>query len=340
MGFLQYLSESVNGNMDADEFVQEVKDKGLYGYNVMRHFNERELKTIICDDEYFNSRMKTSNDPSDKLEEAAEVPKWSLIHRLGLKKDEDNGSSGNHSTSSTPDKPTEETDKPKPLTFADRMKAEQERRNKEREERLAREAQIRDEKAKKAEEESKEDKPETTFNGVSSSYMSAKDLKASDKVNDDADKKLTGAMYARRRASTSVDSDGYKRVNNASSISDEKSRERLKKEMDKKFPAKEEPKEDEKKPAQEQPKHSSSRSEYSKRTLLAIADRMDFDVYAKFKKANGDIRTGNFRIGKSESQITQKQNTIICQDLDLSKEEKKVVWRTIPLDRLIEIKPI
>lgn len=66
---------------------------------------------------------------------------------------------------------------------------------------------------------------------------------------------------------------------------------------------------------------------------------MDFTVFCKFRKLNGQLRTGNFKIGKTESQVTQKQNTIIVQDLDLSKQENKVVWRTINLDKIIQIVP-
>lgn len=367
MSFTTYLNEAAeDSEIELDAFVEKIKKNGLYGYDVFKHIKEDELKKILDDDNYFESKMKASDDKDAKLEEMVLRPKdenseeeeepkkpfntqqkkLSLAVRLGLKKEnpddkeesEENNkkapnvlSTGGSSLSKQPEKET-------PLSFADRMRADIERRRAEREERLAKEKEIRDARAKEAEDEAKERQAPLSFNGKDMTDQSDKDAKVNDKTNDELDKKLTNHMFKRTRASTEADDDGYKRVRNLGSISDKAAADKLQKAMDKKFPK---PNEDGyvKDTQTKQLVKKRTNTEYSKRTLLAIADRMDFTVFCKFRKLNGQLRTGNFQIGKTESQVTQKQNTIIVQDLDLSKQENKVVWRTINLDKIIQIVP-
>lgn len=364
MAFDTYLTESIeseeNDEINLEDFIKKIKSKGLYGYNVFKHISEDELKKILDDDEYFANKAKSGGKepitemvlpPKKEGEEKSEESeddkpqqsKLSLAVRLGLKKEasqnqnQDNdkpqqhvfGKDNNNNNSSSSSNSTTQ-EKPKPLSFADRMRAENERRQAERAEQQKRDQEIRDQKMKQAEEEAH--KVDVTFNNKSLSNQNNDDSKLVDKTNDNLDKQLTNSMFKKKQAAkVSSDENGYKKVDNLSQVDDKDSNDKLKKEMDSKFP-----KEDENKKLgnSSQPVKKQTNTEYSKRTLLAIADRMDFDVYCKFKKANGQIRTGNFRIGKSDAQITQKQNTIIVRDLDLDD------WRTIPLDRVISIVPI
>ncbi len=353
MSFCDYLNESTEANheLSLDEFIEKLKKEGLYGHDVLKNISEEDLRKILADDEYFKKMKSEEGDKKDLSEmvirpnkapiqsDIKDGPKQtnlSLAVRLGLKRQED--------STKEVDAPLDnknEVPKETPKSFSDRLKDEYEQRKKERLEKEETEKAIRDERLKRAEEESKEDKPEPTFSNAGMKSQNDKDDKTEDKTNDDFDKKLTAAMFRRSRANTKVDDNGYKKVTNLGSINDKAAADKLNKEMDSKFP-KEDPEVDSKKTIGNSnvPVKKMTNTEYSKRTLLAIADRMDFDVYAKFRKANGTIRTGNFKIGKTTSQITQKTDTIIVQDLDLSKEEKKVVWRTIPLERIINIKPI
>lgn len=339
MSFLKYLSESTQQEkIDLDEFIKKIKSKGLYGYDVFKHIDESELRKILDDDEYFN-KMKSSSQantisemvlpPNKQNPQDKEVTqdKLSLAVKLGLTKSKPN-------TQNPPVKPG--NNKPlnvlanpeKPVTaqsFADRMKAEYEKRKAEREEQEAKRREIADQRLALADKERERNQAEPVFANTSMDYKRNNDKKYTDKQNDELDKKLTNAMFAAKRANKKTDSAGYSKVTNSAKVSDKSAEEKLSKAYDKKYNS-------------SVPKRTSN--EYSKRTLLAIADRMDFDVYCKFRKADSEIRTGNFRIGKTESQITQKQDTIIVQDLDLSAKEKKVVWRTIPLERIIEIKPL
>ena len=354
MVFSTYLTESIesdeNAEIDLDDFIKKIKSKGLYGYNVFKHITEDELKKIIADDNYFIKKEKGKSKPlaemvlppkkedEEKADDAEDTKlqqnKLSLAVRLGLKKEAQQNQTTDNDKPHIFGKPDNTSDnkqqeKPKPLSFADRMRAENERRQAERAEQQKRDQAIRDQKLKQAEEEAH--KVDVTFNNKSLSNQNTYDSKLVDKTNDNLDKQLTNAMFKKKIAKVSSDENGYKKVDNASEVDDKEANNNLKKEMDDKFPEEDKNK---KLGNSDQPVKKLTNTEYSKRTLLAIADRMDFDVYCKFKKANGQIRTGNFRIGKSDAQVTQKQNTIIVRDLDLDD------WRTIPLDRIIQIKPI
>lgn len=364
MSFNNYLFESEssegNKNISLEDFIKSIKDKGLFGYKIFDHISEEELKKIISDDSYFK-KMKNGNSNLDnkdsKLDEMVINPNnssntpgdtqnnsndninkqsnLSLAVKLGLKKESpDNNSKPlgpiqNNSTQNDSD-----SNKVTPQSFADRMKAENERRQQEREERIKRENDIRNElKAKlDAEREERENQhnAEPTFNNKSMDDQHKTDNKNVDNINDKLDKNLNQAMYARKRANVVTDKDGYKKVTNKN-LDDKKSSDNLKKENDK----------------QEKDQNSNinntkkmSHNEYSKRTLLAISDRMDFSVYCKYRKLNGQIRTGEFKIGKTDQQITNKNDTIIVIDLGLTTDPKKPAWRTINLDKIIEIKPL
>lgn len=376
MSFAEYLVESTDETeVDLDEFVDKIKKNGLYGYDVFKHIKEDELRKILDDDEYFDSKMKKSDDGKDlqemvirpgsqnqdkenKKEFNPKEKKLSLAMRLGLKKDdsEDEDQENNNKQASTlsgsnalsnkaRQNDQESEEKETPQSFADRMRADIERRRQEREERIAKEKEVRDTRAKEAEDEAKQRMAPLSFNGKDMSNQEEKDDKTEDKRNDDLDKELTNHMFKRTRTSTSTDEKGYKKVRNIGNLGDVQASKNLQKAMDKKFPKEEQEKDDaENKEYQKdghvtKPVRKKTNTEYSKRTLLAIADRMDFTVFCKFRKLDGSVRTGNFQIGKTESQVTQKQNTIICVDLDLSKQENKTVWRTINLDRIIQIIP-
>lgn len=361
MIFADYLNESSTEEMTVDEFIEKIKKDGLFGHDIFKNISEEELRKVLEDDAYF-SKIKSEVDkketisemvirpgqktPQEEMKEAPQQNKLSLAVRLGLKKEdpEEKKSSSSplqsNSASSSQNSSTEQQ-KETPQSFSDRLKAEYERRKQEQTDKAEAEKQIRDERLKRAEEETKK-REEVTFQNTPMSKQAETDDKTEDNINDKNDKALTGSMFKRSRANTVV-SDGYKKVTNVSSISDKAKEELLQKEMDKKFPSADkevDPKKTIGNSSVPIPAKRQTNTEYSKRTLLAVADRMDFDVYCKFRKLNGSIRTGNFRIGKTESQITSKTDTIICQDLDLSKQEKKVVWRTINLNQIIKISPL
>lgn len=351
MYFDNYLTESIESDdsneINLEDFIKKIKSKGLYGYNIFKHISEEELKKILEDDEYFTKKekgkeaklsemvippKKEADEESDK--EQPQQNKLSLAVRLGLKKETQNQTQDNDKSSDhvfgKPNTTASVSEKPKPLSFADRMKAENERRQAERAEQQKRDQEIRDQKLKQAEDEG--NKVNVTFADKSMDDQKQQDNKTIDTTNDKLDKQLTNSMFKKKPAAKiSTDNNGYKKVDNIAQVDDKNSNNNLKKEMDDKFPEEDKNK---KLGNSDQPVKRQTSTEYSKRTLLAIADRMDFDVYCKFKKANGQVRTGNFRIGKTDAQVTQKQDTIIVRDLDLDD------WRTIPLNRIISIKPI
>ena len=355
MYFDNYLTEAIdseeNNEIELEDFIKKIKSKGLYGYNVFKHITEDELKKILEDDEYFTKKEKgkaaklaemtlppkKEEEESEDTKEEPKQNKLSLAVRLGLKKENPNLDNdkpekhifGKPNSDSSVSSSSNTQEKPKPLSFADRMRAENERRQAERAEQQKRDHEIRDQKLKQAEDEG--NKVNVTFADKSMDDQKQQDNKNVDSTNDKLDKQLTNSMFKKQKAETSSDNNGYKKVDNLSQVDDKDSNNNLKKEMDDKFPEEDKNK---KLGNSNQVVKKQTNTEYSKRTLLAIADRMDFDVYCKFKKANGQVRTGNFRIGKTDAQITQKQNTIIVRDLDLDD------WRTIPLDRIISIKPI
>ena len=357
MSFINYLvegDEAGSTEIDLDEYIKTIKSKGLYGYNIFKHISEDELKKILADDNYFNksknndkkideSEVKSNEEDTDSDNKSPVENKLSMAVKLGLKKEMPNKDNdkpvphvfGNSSSSSSS---PEKAESPKPLSFADRMRAENERRNQERIDRSKREQEMRDQKTRDLEQNNAEnEKPPITFGNKEMVKQNSDDSKRNDKINDTNDKNLTSHMFKRDKAIVSTDNAGYKKVDNLGSIDDKESNQNLKKEVDDKFPSN--------KVSTNTTTQIVSRqtnSEYSKRTLLAIADRMDFDVFCKFKKANGQIRTGNFRIGKSDSQTTPKKDTIIVTDLDLLKStnDQNKSWRTIPLDRIISIVPI
>ena len=66
MSFADYLIESTDTTeIGLDEFVDKIKKNGLYGYDVFKHIKEDELRKILDDDEYFDSKMKKSDDGKD-----------------------------------------------------------------------------------------------------------------------------------------------------------------------------------------------------------------------------------------------------------------------------------
>lgn len=349
MTFDNYLAESAETEeIDVDDFIKQIKSKGLFGYNVFKHITEEELRKIISDDEYFKKEKKTDKKELSEMtlppkketenQENQEEPtqtKLSLAVRLGLKK-EIQKTTDNDKTN-TPDKEhifgKKDTPQKLPvLSFADRMRAEAERRNQDRIMQQKKDQELRDQKLKQSENEATTFENPTFANKTMDSQKQV-DNKSMDKKNDDIDKQLTNAMFKKETVKVS-DNNGYKKVDNLSQVDDKESNSNLKKEMDDKFPGKDKESENSDKTVSKQ-----TNVEYSKRTLLAISDRMDFDVYAKFRKADGQIRTGNFRIGNSDAQVTEKQTSITVIDNDLTTDPKKPAWRTIPLTRLIEIKP-
>lgn len=364
MNFSVYLCESKDEQISVDDFIESIKEKGLYGYDVLKHFSEEELRSKITDDGYFKSIDQSSDKkdddkieemvlrgkPSDTATDEKDLPKateLSLAVRLGLKKqfskEQANPTEPKLNTKFTFDKKEEPK---KPETFADKMREFAEQKRKEQAERQQKDKELRDQRAKEAEESSKkEDTPDLTFNGKSQVKQKAEDQKDVDKKLADIEKELEKEMFRKTRASTKVDSDGYKSVSNLSRISDAAAEKKLSKEMDKKFPSQEvlakKKLGNSNQSIASKEAHVMARNDYSKRTLCALADKLkNFDVYCKYRKLNGDIRTGNFRIGETKSQVTKKESTIIVQDLDLSKKENKVVWRTINLFKILEIKPL
>lgn len=363
MSFASYLQESTSEELTVDEFLAKIKKHGLFGYNVFKNIKEDELRKILSDDEYFEKTMKKSGldskevkddlnemvlPPNQKRDDQEEKPqpqqnKLSLAVRMGLKQDPNKDTEENDNTQhkfgqQVNPKKDDVEEKPSQQSFADRMRAEFERR---RQEQIEKAAKVKEEQdAKKAELEANKDQTAApTFNGKSMADQSVQDTKENDKINDTLDKKLTNAMFKKTRAVTKTDDNGYKKVTNLPRTNDRDAEDRLKQELDKRKAA-EEKKSIAKLGNSDTPVKKMTNNEYSKRTLMAIADRMKFDVYCKFRKLNGQIRTGNFQIGKTDQQITQKQNTIIVIDLNLTKQENKTIFRTINLDKIIEIKPI
>ena len=339
------------------------------------YFNKTEQKT----DQYADDEVKDDDKPDKKLSEMVirnngkddqenndqQQPKsnsLSLAVRLGLKKQSDGTTTSdnnpNNQTTSNNNIQQQQhvfgktqdnnNSKPKPQSFADKMREFADQQKRLQQERAAKEQELRDQRAKEAEQRSTDNpfsNEPTTFNGVDKSKQDAQDNKIVNKTLADIEKELSDEMFKKTRAATKVDDHGYKKVTNFSRVSDAEAERKLSREMEKKFPSKDVP--NNKKlgnsdQAVEKEEHIMSRNEYSKRTLLAVSDKLsgNFNVYCKFRKLNGDIRTGNFRIGETKSQVTQKQSTIIVQDLDLSKKENKVVWRTINLFKILEIKPL
>lgn len=389
MNFAIYLSEAADEQISVDDFIESIKEKGLYGYDVLKHFTEDELRSKITDDAHFKSggskpievkdeskekdsakddkekddkkkdkieEMVLRGKPTDNKEEQ-ETPKekeLSLAVRLGLKKkfgkdDPQASSSDNLNTKYTFGKKPEEQEKPKPQTFADKMREYAEQKRKEQQERAAKEKELRDQRAKEVMDRHKEDeaeKPEITFNGKTQSKQSKEDEKKVDRTLSDIEKELEKEMFKKTRASTKVDTDGYKSVKNFSRVSDAEAERKLAREMEKKFPSKEV--QDKKKAklgnsdqAVEKEAHVMARNEYSKRTLTALAEKVpDFTIYCKYRKLNGDIRTGEFTLLGRDSQVTQKVDTLVVVDNNLSKKENKRVYRTINLFKILEIKPL
>ena len=76
MSFTTYLNEAAeDSEIELDAFVEKIKKNGLYGYDVFKHIKEDELKKILDDDNYFESKMKASDDKDAKLEEMVLRPK-------------------------------------------------------------------------------------------------------------------------------------------------------------------------------------------------------------------------------------------------------------------------
>jgi len=374
MNFAVYLSESVDEQISVDDFIESIKEKGLYGYDVLKHFTEDELRKKITDDNHFKSggtkiikaddkdskkdskieEMVLRNNPNDVSQEQEVNPKEkeiSLAVRLGLKKKigKEDSQSSNLNTQYTFGKKPEDQDKPKPQTFADKMREYAEQKRKEQQELATKEKELRDQRAKEISDRQKEkdsEQPEVTFNGKTQSQQSKEDEKKVDKTLSNIEKELENEMFKKTRASTKVDSDGYKSVKNFSRVTDADAEQKLSKEMDKKFPSREVA--DTKKAklgnsnqAVEKEAHVMARNEYSKRTLMALAEKIpDFTVYCKYRKLNGDIRTGEFTLLGSDSQVTQKIDTLVVIDNNLSKKENKRVYRTINLFKILEIKPL
>lgn len=370
MKFELYLTEAKSDELSVDEFIESIKKDGLYGYDVLKHFNsEEDLRNTLTDDNYFNSNTNKDGteiqdeDSEKKLSEMVvrkngktvndvntKDDTLSLAVRLGLKNKINNG----NKTKEEEEKPfiigKPNQEKPKPQSFADKMREFAEQKRKEQQERAEKEKALRDQRAREAEERNKksdEDKPEITFNGQSQYKRLQQDDKIVDKKLADIEKELEKEMFKRTRASTKVDDQGYKSVKNLSRISDAEAEKKLAREMAKKFPSKEEIAKKKARlgnsdQAVEKEEHIMSRNEYSKRTLCAIADKNpNFKIYCKYRKLNGDIRTGHFTLIGTKSQVTwRKLDTIVAIDDDLSKKENKTVYRTINLFKILEIKPL
>lgn len=387
MNFALYLTEAQDEKISVDDFIKSIKEKGLYGYDVMKNFkSEDELREKLVDDNYFNSKEKKSdphkndevNDDDKKITEMVirnngnttnnqpntQNSKLSLAVRLGLKQqvDQTNTQDQNNQTpmqqhvfgTNTQNQNNQQTQdqnqtqqKPVQQSFADKMRAFADQKKREQQELADKEKELRDQRAKEAEQRSDTNtfnSEPTTFNGVSKDKQDAQDNKLVNKSLADIEKELNDEMFKKTRAATKVNDQGYKSVSNFSRVSDAKAEQNLAKEMSKKFPSKDatsNQKLGNSNQTVEKEEHIMSRNEYSKRTLLALAAKIpDFSIYCKYRKLNGDIRTGQFTLLGAESQVTNKQDTLVVIDQDLSKKENKKVYRTINLFKILEIKPL
>lgn len=368
MSFTTFLNESFEGNkkVDVDEYIKMIKSKGLFGYNVFKNIKEEDLKKIISNDSYFKEKMKSddsssdkdgdSNEDDDKKKDLKEnyiiegAYSQSLADRLKLSNRQKQNKSNNNTNDDDGSKDQSSTMplRKSPLanamqsTLADRLKAQrlqqqQDATKKRQQERLDLEKRLH-----------QNDKPSPTFGNNSVDNQREQDQKNNTSLNsrlsnattnggdkrsatptNEPQEKDKGSLKDRlfKRASTSTDDSGYKKVNNLKDVDDSAYEKKLQGSANRN--------------AQQQ-KQRLPVNEYSKRTLCAIGDRMDnFNIYCKFrKKTDGQIRTGEFKILPTTSQITNKQDTIVVQDLDLSKKEKKVVYRSLNLSAIYEMKPL
>lgn len=334
--FETYLNESLDSNkeVDVDEYIKLLKQKGLFGYNVFKNISEEELKKVISDDDYFKSKMKSSDITTKDKEDLKEsyifegAYSQSLADRLKL----GNSKTNSNQPKTLPKKSTLANS----ISLADRLKAQR-----------LQQQQDRIDKAKKAREEldnrlhGGSSNNASTFKNISmddrqkeddknkNSFQQKLNLKNSNGSNQPSQQKEKPTLKDRlfKRANTQKDDNGYKRVNNPDDISDKSSEQKLQGRMN---------------TVGREAKKRLPINEYSKRTLCAIGDRMsNFVVFCKFrKKTNKQIRTGNFKILPTTSQITNKQDTIVVQDMDLSKKENKVVYRSINLVGILQMKPL
>lgn len=363
MSFTTFLNESFEGNkkVDVDEYIKMIKSKGLFGYNVFKNIKEEDLKKIISNDSYFKEKMKSDDSSSDKDSNSNEEDKkkdlkesyiiegaysQSLADRLKLsnRQNKSNDSTSNDNGGKEESTPLRRTPLANAMqsSLADRLKAQrlqqqQDATKKRQQERLDLEKRLH-----------QNDKPSPTFGNNSVDNQREQDQKNNTSLNsrlsnatinggdkrsatatNEPQEKDKGSLKDRlfKRASTSTDDSGYKKVNNLKDVDDSSYEKKLQGSANRN--------------AQQQ-KQRLPVNEYSKRTLCAIGDRMDnFNIYCKFrKKTDGQIRTGEFKILPTTSQITNKQDTIVVQDLDLSKKEKKVVYRSLNLSAIYEMKPL
>lgn len=316
--------------MDVDDFLDDIEKNGLFGYNVFNDDISRDdLRNELLKGVDLSKYQKSINE--SYLYESEVSP---LAVRLGLRKMEElkvkgktnntqsNTKPSNSSQSTTVNNGEQKVDDNAPQSYKDRIEQEKERRE------LAR--LQREEKKRQLEIDRQNRLNKTTFKGKEENNVS--DDRTTDKVNQRLAKQL-GLKYEPKVKPV-------KRVPKKDET--EKSIGDLEKELADYMKTSAKKDNDildvERKLANKMRDIKPfNRLEYSKKTLLAIADRMDFVVYCKFVKKNGEKRTGKFKIVGTKSQITPKLDSIVVKDISLPEPKN---WRTIPLDRILEIKPI
>ena len=317
--------------MDVDDFLDDIEKNGLFGYNVFNDISRDDLRNELLKGVDLSKYQKSINE--SYLYETEVSP---LAVRLGLRKMEElkvkgktnnaqsNAKPSNSSQSTNVNNGEQKVDDNAPQSYKDRIEQEKEIRE------LAR--LQREEKKRQLEIDRQNRLNKNTFKGKEENNVS--DDRTTDKVNQRLAKQLGLKYEPKVKPVKRVP----KKAETEKSIGD------LEKELTDymKTSAKKDNDNDildvERKLANKMRDIKPfNRLEYSKKTLLAIADRMDFVVYCKFIKKTGEKRTGKFKIAGTKSQITPKLDTIICTDLSLPPPKN---WRTIPLDRILEIKPI
>lgn len=314
--------------MDVDDFLDDIEKNGLFGYNVFNDISRDDLRNELLKGVDLSKYQKSINE--SYLYESEISP---LAVRLGLRKMEelkvkgkqnkqDNAKASTNSQSTNVNNGEQKVDDNAPQSYKDRIEQEKERRE------LAR--LQREEKKRQLEIDRQNRLNKTTFKGKEENNVS--DDRTTDKVNQRLAKQLGLKYEPKVKPVKRVP----KKAETEKSIGD------LEKELADYMKTSAKKDNDildvERKLANKMRDIKPfNRLEYSKKTLLAIADRMDFVVYCKFIKKNGEKRTGKFKIAGTKSQITPKLDTIVCTDLDLPPPKN---WRTIPLDRILEIKPI
>ena len=317
--------------MDVDDFLDDIEKNGLFGYNVFNDISRDDLRNELLKGVDLSKYQKSINESYLYEYESGVSP---LAVRLGLRKMEElkvkgktnnaqsNAKPSNSSQSTNVNNGEQKVDDNAPQSYKDRIEQEKEIRE------LAR--LQREEKKRQLEIDRQNRLNKNTFKGKEENNVS--DDRTTDKVNQRLAKQLGLKYEPKVKPVKRVP----KKAETEKSIGDleKELADYMKTSAKKDFDILDVERKLANKMRDIKP---FNRLEYSKKTLLAIADRMDFVVYCKFIKKTGEKRTGKFKIAGTKSQITPKLDTIICTDLSLPPPKN---WRTIPLDRILEIRPI